>query len=376
MREQLSSHRHRPGWRRRTFAVAVLAVLGLALPACGGGNGAASSSNGAQINVPSSVTIAMGGGPDVVYASFLVAQSRYFPELTQKYGVTFNVATTSGGAQTMAALSGGGASTIGLADPVAATNAYVNGQKVVAVFNNFVGYGVVFVARKEYESTLGTDVARFADRTWGYAAPSGGGYAATAALAAAHGLDLKNLPQVATGDFASMLPALQAGRIDIVGMATATAAAAVNQGVGYVVASSHDPEFQSTVSGGRKIGSLIVMPQAFLTEYPEFAQELVNALVRARTDLQGASADSVRGMLAPDVADKTDPQVWSTAWSLAQPSIQATDGTFSDTQLKDTLDQQVKDGVLPSAADGEGLFNSSYVETAYQQLGLTSPTSP
>jgi ABC-type nitrate/sulfonate/bicarbonate transport system substrate-binding protein len=172
-----------------------------------------------------------------------------------------------------------------------------------------------------------------------------------------------------------MLPALQAGRIDIVGMATATAAAAVNEGVGYVVASSHTPSFQQRVTNGRKIGSLVALRSDFIREYPQFTQKLVDAFVQARLAVQGATGATVYRLVGSDVQSTFTAGVWATAWSLAQPSIQSTDGGFSTAQVAATLNQLEIDKVITSPSQARALFDSSYVTQAYKDLKTQPPAT-
>lgn len=378
MKESCSPGARKP--RRSVYLTAglVLALAGLAAAGCGSSGSSSTGSSNTQgsanssTKVPGTVNVVISAGPDVVYTDFLVAEQKYFPQLTKKYGVNFKYATTATGATTMAALQGS-SDTIALVDPVSASSAFVAGQDVVGVFNNFVGYGVVFVAPEKDKSARGTEVSNFGDGVWGYAAAAGGGYEATQALAEKNGLSFQKLKQVATGSYTAMLPAIESGRVDIVGMASTMAATAVADGVGYVVANSNTPEFQQSIPGGQKIGSMVVMPKAFINEYPAFTQQLVNALVEARHDVQGAQPDAIGSMMPTSFTSMLKPQVLANAWTLVQPAIEATDGTFSPSQVSQTLQQEVTGGTIKSASAAEALFDNTYVNSAYTELGIARP---
>lgn len=323
------------------------------------------------IDTPGTLNIAISGGIQSVHVAMFAAIEGKLAEAAEHYGVKVETFLAASGSDASAALAGGSAQicVCGTARSIAAVN---SGQDLEAIFNPFVGNGTVLVGAKKYESTIGGDLAGYADKTWAFASEGGTNAVAAQSVAEANGLDWGKINHVTYGDVAAGIPTLQSGRADLMAFDPVSAANAVALGVGYIIANLLDPE--NPVLDTSSIVSTSVWARGdFVKEYPEFVQVIVTSLVQTLHLLQDNSDSAARilDMLPKDFQDAfDDPAIWEAQWSIVKPAIGGTDGHFTDDNIESALEEAIRAKAITAADDSlRARFHNEFVDTAYEQIG-------
>jgi NitT/TauT family transport system substrate-binding protein len=352
----------------------VALVLGSTLLAACGSSTQSDAGTGSGPKAPSSVSIATVGSALTIFSPLYAAQPE-FDKVAQDFNTKITMQSFGKGADALTALLGGSVQVSAGASTDSMIKAAAHGQKLVATANIFTGGGFVLVGAKKFEATTGTDIAKFTDATWGYTSEGSTSQIYTAAIVEHAGLTWADEKHVALGSIAAFVPALQSGRADVVAMDPTSAAKAVADGVGYKLFNTNDATLFVPI-GGEILGNSLTFTDTFRTQYPELVQALTNAYLKSLLKLRTITDASAAYNLMPPDFQKAHPNdaVLAIDWSFSQPAWAATDGSFTARGIADTVKSA---GLTPEQAQSpevKALFDNSYIDTAYKQLGVARPS--
>ncbi len=323
------------------------------------------------ITTPDTLNISISGGIQATHVAMFAAIEGRLADAADHYGVKIEPFLAASGADAIAALSGGSAQ-ICVCGTVRAIAAIGSGQDLQAIFNPFVGNGTVLVGAKKYETSIGSDIAGYADKTWAFASEGGTNAIAAQSVAESNGLDWDNINYVTYGDVAAGIPTLESGRADLMAFDPVSAANAVRLGIGYIVANLLDPE-NPLLDTSSIVSTSVWARTDFVDEHPEFTQVIVTALVQTLLELQaesGSSGDILSALPADFQEAFDDPAIWDAQWAIVEPAINGTDGHFTDDNVTSALDEAVRAGAIPAADDSlRARFRNEFVDQAYEQIG-------
>jgi len=353
----------------------VAAVSALALTAAcsssGGGGSQAGSTGGAgsgsttACTAPSTVTFA-DNHPINVLAVRPVAQGiGAFDELEKECHTTVKVVEYGNGADIMNAVVGGQAD-IGDSSASSFAKVEAQGKSMQVVFSAFIGDGGVLIARKKYEQSRGSDLSKFAGATWAYPDASGACAFLIQAAAEHAGLTWKSQKQVSFGANSAAPVTLASGRSDILCTDPSTAAAAVHAGTAYVVFNSNDSKAAVPVVG-LQLGGVYGMNTSFVDKYPVLTQKLVDAFSKSLKAIQAVASDPAKVLALFPTQDQGPLQAgWAESWPLVAPAITANDGSMPAQAVSDSLNFDVKYGLLTQAQVGPAtaMFNNTFIDKA------------
>ncbi|MER7003273.1 ABC transporter substrate-binding protein [Dactylosporangium sp. NPDC000555] len=320
--------------RSRRLMAAVAAVAVFATTGCASGNDR--QSTGGSAKAPASLVISSSGNYLTSFAPLWAAEPD-FKDIEAKYKTKVSFEPFNKGSDALTALLGGSAQICNCGATTGLTAA-IAGKEVRYIGNIFKGTGQVVVAAKKYEATHGSDVAKFANATFGYTSPGSGSQVAGQKVAEHFGLNWSATKQLALGSTTAYSPALAAGRVDIVVMDVPIAIKTVEDGVGYIVADLSDPAKAAPLIGNI-IGAGLVTTKKFMDEYPELTQDVINALVSGINRVKKTPDPAAAYAALPAAYKKVNPdeKVFAKQWPYIYPSFGATEGTVDDKEIADTF---------------------------------------
>jgi NitT/TauT family transport system substrate-binding protein len=333
-------------------AASILATAGCSTNANGNGSTSAKGASNTVGAVPSShtVTIAIDPSQGSINAAQYTAEGiGAFEQVEHKFHVQINFPVLSGSGTTFISAIQGGSADAGEFAGGQVMKAVAQGVKLTSVFSFYTGGIIVLVAQKKYQSSRGTDIAKFNGATWGYTAAASTTSTQAEAVAKHFGLAWNKQMQVALGSPAAMEPALAAGRADIIAMNPQSAAEAVTDGTGYIVFNSLDPSVAGPILG-QQMGAQVVFSTSFTKSYPQLTQAIVGAYVaglrRVQKLLQNPAA--VLGTFTKQYQDYFR-SGFAKTWELEAPALKQGDGAFSPESIKETENFGVEYGLLPTS---------------------------
>jgi ABC-type nitrate/sulfonate/bicarbonate transport system substrate-binding protein len=250
---------------------------------------------------------------------------------------------------------------------------------LLGVFQESNGSGVAIVAAQKYKASIGTNAAGFASKTWCATIPSGTSYSALTGYASTNGLNINNINKLYIGSTAGYLPTMQSGQCDVTGMDAGSAANAVIQGIGYILANTNDPKtneslFSQTVP---QLGIAMVSTSTFTHQYPALTQALIQAQIKANNFILANidNPNKIYTMLPSDFTQANPVGLFVQQWSLTAPAF-VTNGLFSPQQVAATVSTQKAQGLIsssPGLPPLDQLNTNTYTLSAYNALGLPRP---
>jgi ABC-type nitrate/sulfonate/bicarbonate transport system substrate-binding protein len=353
--------------------LAAVVVTATACSSTGTTNGASSGSSGSGAGssrgcvAPSTVVFA-DNHPVNVLAVRPVAQGiDAFGQLEKQCHTTVKVVEYGNGGEIMNALVGGQAD-IGDSSAGSFAKVEAQGKSMQIVFSAFLGGGAVLIARKQYQASRSTDIARFSGSTWGYPDAAGACAFFDQAIAEHAGINWADQAQVAFGANSAAPVTLASGRADILCTDPSTAAAAVAAGTAYVVSNTNDRSTTVPIMG-LQLGGVYGMNKSFVDEYPVLTQLLVDAFLKSLKAIQAVSSDPAKVLaLFPQADQGPLAQGWDQSWPLAAPAITANTGAMPPQAIDDTLAFDQKFGLLTASeiSAARSMFNNTFVSKAIQ----------
>jgi ABC-type nitrate/sulfonate/bicarbonate transport system substrate-binding protein len=311
---------------------------------------------------PGSVVIATVAGYLAPYAPVNLAFGLgYLDEVAQQHDVTIEERALQAGPDVTALFLSGEADFMiqGIAQNVIAAN---EGRDVVAVMNLGQGPGVVAVGADEHESR-GTNVAAYADETFGYTREGSSSQTYLKALAERAGLDWSSdLTPLALGGVEGIIPGLASGTADIIMTDAGIAARAVAMGEGYVIFNSYDPDDAEAV-WGEQLGVAVASSSEFTQRYPNLTRDIIGALRRASEFIQANidDPDAIYDASTAEFRENVDRADFAGTWLLSKESF-LVDGTFAPEVVDRTMDLLLDIGAVPEGTQvPENFFDNSFV---------------
>jgi NitT/TauT family transport system substrate-binding protein len=341
-------------WRSRLCWGAVAAAVGMASLTMAARD-ARADENAGNLRI---VSVSESGGPLTIYAPYLIAIGA---GIFERHGIKIVEHPFGSGPAAFSDFAGGSADfCICGANQVLIAGA--SGRDVLSVFNSFLGGAAIFVGAKKYEKDRGTDLKKYDGAVWGFTTSGSVTEAYMISAAKSLGLDWSKQRALALGTVDAYIPALQTGRVDIITMDPKSAAQAIKLGIGYPVLSTIDPASAEPI-WGKQIGLPVTGTRAFAKKNPKLMQDFVDALREGLVTVQ-------KNLNNPDVLFKMYPATYQAAnqdykiqWGLVK-SAYGVDGTFTDQELKDTVNFTILIGQLkvpPGATfDPKRYFDNSW----------------
>ena len=290
-----------------------------------------------------------------------------FGDLEKQCHTSVRVVEYGNGAEVMNALVGGQAD-IGDSSAGSFAKVEAQGKSMQIVFAAFLGGGAVIIARKQYETSRGTNIAKFSGSTWGYPDASGACAFFDQAIAQHAGINWAGQSKVAFGANSAAPVTLASGRADILCTDPTTAAAAVAAGTAYVVFNTNDKSTTIPILG-LQLGGVYGMNKSFIDQYPVLTQLLVDAFLKSLKAIQAVSSDPAKVLaLFPQADQGPLTQDWAQSWPLAAPAITADTGAMPQQAIADSLSFDQKYGILTAAQAlaAQSMFNNTFINKAIQ----------
>lgn len=351
----------------KALAALVTATAVLAVTSACSSDSSSGSGGTDQCAAPKTVVFADNHPINVLAVRPVAEGINAFDELEKACNTKVKVVEYGNGGDIMNALVGGQAD---IGDSSAGSFAKVasQGKEMQIVFSAFLGGGAVIIGRKQYESSRGSDIAKYGGGTFAYPDASGscGYFIQTAAEHA--GLDWSKQKKVAFGANSAAPVTLASGRADLLCTDPSTAAAAVAAGSAYVVFNTNDRDATVPVLG-LQLGGVYGMNKSFVDKYPVLTQHLVDAFVKALKAIQAVATDPAKVLaLFPQADQGPLSKGWNESWPLVAPAITANDGSFPQEAIDDSLEFDQKVGLLDATqvAAARSMFNNTFVDKAKQ----------
>jgi ABC-type nitrate/sulfonate/bicarbonate transport system substrate-binding protein len=314
---------------------------------------------------PRTVSVALSGGQNTMFAAFLVAAGA---GLFEKRGIKVDQQSFASGTASFAAFAGG-STNLCICGATQVLTAGASGRDVVSFFNLYHGGAVTFMAPKKLEAEKGRDLKKFDGMTWAYTAEGSVSQVFMTRAAQHAGLKWENQKRLAIGGVEAFLPTLRSGRADLVTMDPMSGAKALALGVGYAVFNTNDPALAEPI-WGRQIGLPMVATRAWLDKNPELAQDFADALREGLVLVQEKidDPDALLKLMPPEYQEayKTE---FASQWALAKPAFTNVDGTFSDKAINDTVAFARAVGVL-KVPEGGGFDPKKYFDNRFAEKAV------
>lgn len=355
----------------KKFPTRVLAgIAGLtaaaALAGCGGGSATSSDGNPTQLRV--GVFSA-----DVTFSAFYaaIADDGELTKTLKDKDIELKIETIPSGSNLVAALAGGSVDAA-IIPGTAILGVSAQGGKIVPLMNMFDGPSQQIIANKKLESANGTDVAKFDKGRWAFTRVGSISEISAELTAEAAGLTWKEQKRLPLGSGSETQAVLESNRADILSTSPANAAEAVASKTAYLIANPQDDESSPVAE---QLNAVFAGSPKFTKDHPELTQDIVTALVSELSGLAKATdAGEVLGEMSPDFTKAVEGS-WDLQWDYSKSGFSRATGGFSAGEIDQTvkgaqLVAVVKDDYTPA----EGLFDNTFVEKAYADLGLTAPS--
>ncbi len=326
----------------------------------------------ASISVPAAaqgtpsrtVTVALSGGQNTLFAPFLVAAGS---GLFEKRGIKVEQQSFPSGAASFAAFSGG-SMPLCVCPPTMVMAAASTGRDVVAIFDLSHGAAMVFSAHKKHEKDRGTDLAKFDGLTWAYTAEGAPSQIFMMRAAQSANLKWENQKRVAVGGVDAYLPALRAERADIITLDPMSAARAIAQNLAYPVFNTNDPA-QLAPAFGLQLGLPMVTTRAWLTANPQLAQDFVDAMREGMVMIQERINDPQAILrMMPQEFQQAYSADFPVQWGLVKTAFVGVDGVFPAKALTDTASLARTTGVLKGDSDASRPFENRLAQSAVTRI--------
>lgn len=355
---------------RRLATAGTVAILAATLAACGQSSG--SHDNGSAAKAPDKVTFGTAGGQNVAFAShFNAVSSGAIESALKQFDTKLGQQDYGSGQPLIAAVASGDVAFAVLPlDVVLALNLKNRGLVGLSVVSN--GGSTVLVGASKYKDSRGTDLAKYDGAKWGYTREGSQTQIVAKIMATNAGLDWGHQQGLALGSTSALGPALSAGNVDLAAMDPVSAAAAVSDGTGYVIANSEESSQLFPLSHS---GTALVAQKSFVDKYPDLTQAVVKAEITGLLDVTGHIDDPayILKQMSPDFR-KVNGANWDIEWNLVKPAFANVSGGFTEATLQDTVKlTRIQFGVPEGKDLDTSAYINDYVKKAYASLGKQLP---
>jgi ABC-type nitrate/sulfonate/bicarbonate transport system substrate-binding protein len=399
------------GWRRwvgpsairpaRGLAGAALAAT-LAVSACssassasGGSSGTSGTSGGSSSgastpaassflpssltgSAPSTVKIGLGGGYSIQFLPAILAMGAgYYQQVADRFHTSISFDVYPSGTPAQAAFFGGTDQfdVLGVVSQLAAVG---QGEDQVALVNQSLGIGIPVYAPIKYQSSRGTDIAKFNSPTWCQIAPGGPSHAAAVLLAALNHLDISKLGLTTLGGVSAEVPSIQAGRCDLLAGTPNSAAVADATGASYIVQNTITPQGSIPLAGQVLCVSLM-SSNKFIGQYPQLSQAITDATLKALLFIQQniSAPQTIYNLLPAGMKGTISEKDFASLLQLAGGTFapKYTSGGFTVQSISDSVlfEKSIGEISESTSINPSKAFNNKLVNQAYKDLGASVP---
>ncbi|UOY03194.1 hypothetical protein [Blastococcus sp. PRF04-17] len=245
------------------------------------------------------------------------------------------------------------------------------GGELVPLMNMFDGPSQQIIANTRVEQTNGDDISAFEDGGWAFTRVGSISEITLKSAAEDAGLTWEELERIPLGSGSETQAVLESDRADILSTSPNNAAKAVSSGEAYLVTNPQDDE-SSPIA--KQLNSVLAASPDFVTQYPEFTQDVVTAVVGELSELAAATSpdEVLEGMPAEFVAANADN--WDLLWEYSHTGFTRATGGFSQEEIDQTVaGAQLVAVVDSSYAPPAELFDNSRIVAAYEEIGADAP---
>ncbi|WP_236790842.1 ABC transporter substrate-binding protein [Amycolatopsis sp. GM8] len=250
------------------------------------------------------------------------------------------------------------------------------GQDVSSIFTHYTGTATIMIGATKYKDSRGTNVSAYNGSHWCFTTLGSNSDLTSRYVAKDAGLDWSKQSAISVGNTGALLPTMQVGRCDIAAMDTNSAAAAIAQGVGYLVQNPLSPANQQRIFGGLVPGLVTWASDKFTSRYPELTQAIVDAQLRAVLFQQQHEADpaQIYAALPKSFTEKTSAEEFAAGWGLFAPGIDSNTGGAEPSQVETSIALGNAVGADVKSVP-EKTFDNKFVRQAYLDLKVQVPPS-
>ncbi len=312
------------------------------------------------------ISIVMAGGQNTMFAPLLVAIGG---GLFEKRGIEVEQQPFGSGTRASAAFNGGSGEFC-ICGPTNILSAVAGGIDTVAIFNQYLGGTVVFMAPKAMEKTKGTDLKNFDGVTWAYTAEGSVSQAFMIRAAQAAGLDWSKQRGIAIGGIAAFVPTLKEGRAELVTMDPMSGAKAMSLGIGYPVFNTNDPTVVEPI-WGQQIGMTLATTQAFIDKNEQLVQDVVDAVREGQVFVKKNinNPDAIFAKMPAEYRE-ANPD-FAEQWKFVKVAY-VVDGTFTNKAVADTVSFALAVGTLKpfttDKLDPRKIFSNRFAAAAVAKM--------
>jgi sulfonate transport system substrate-binding protein len=338
------------------------------LTACGG-EPTSSSGEGAKSVSKVNFGVASGSSNIAFAPHWAAVESGALDRALDAHGARMEQQTFSSGPPLIAAVAAGQIDLAIVPTNVALALA-AKRRPVMAVFHLSTGGSAMLVGASKFQSSRGTDIAKYDRANWGYSGEGSTTQLVARIVAENAGLAWTNQKGIALGPTSALEPALKAGRAEIASIDPDGAASAIASGTGYLV-------FNSNVKGSPLFpyalaGTSVIARRQFVEQRPEVVAAVVKAELEGLAALKEAAKDPERvRKLLPKASTEGE---WAAKWQLVAPAFEQATGVFSEDVLAQSaaLAELGSDEKIPPEVIKDAVTNE-FVTKAYRDLDLPTP---
>ncbi|GAA1854021.1 hypothetical protein GCM10009836_37610 [Pseudonocardia ailaonensis] len=353
---------------------ACAALLALTVSACGSSGAESAGGNGQK--APETVRIGLSQGFILNQMTTMLAQGLgYYKEVEDKFGTKIDLEVQATNTVGQSAFFGDSidfyqGSISGLLPPAA------KGEDVTSIFTHYTGTATIMVGATKYKADRGTNVGAYDHGNWCFTTLGSNSEVTSRYVAKDAGLDWSKQSAIAVGNTSALLPTLQAGRCDIAAMDTASAADAIDKGVGYLVENPLTQANQERIFGGSVLGLVTWASAKFTSKYPELTQAITEAQLRAVRFQQEHASDPgpIYAALPKTFTEQTTAEQFAAGWKLFAPGIDSNTGGADKTQIQTSIALGKAIGADVSSVPDK-TFDNTYVRQAYVDLKTQVPAA-
>lgn len=377
--EKKSWGTHTRSARRALGGIGLVTITVSLIAACSsGGAGSVSASNPSGGGGPAPATVHIAGPVNALYApDELVLGKDYLGKVESQFHTKFVFDVLGSSTAQVDAFLGGNDQFV----MVQASSLYpaaAAGKDFLAINQSSVGGSQIMVGNVKYKSSRGTKIAKYDGGTWCYTTVGSGSYVGDQVAAQAAGLDWSKQKQLAVGSVSGFLPALLAGRCDIAGEDSTSAASAILGGAGYTVQNQSSQAVDTQIYGTSTplVGGTFDTSKAFASQYPQLVQAIDTAFVKAEIFEQKnkANPQTIYAAMPKQFTSANSLASFIEQWQLQEPCLITGSGIIPTASIGATTGfLKTVGGVSGETSRIAADFTNKYTLAAYKELGLPTP---
>jgi hypothetical protein len=336
---------------------------------------------------PSSVKIGLAGGYAINFLPAEVAMGAGFLNtVASRFHTSISFDIYGGGSTAEPAFLGGTDqwTVIGTGSYLPAN---VQGKDQIGVLSEQMQVGPIFLGPAKYASSRGTNVSAYGvpGSTWCQISPTGSSNTGILLLAGINKVNIANQNLTTIGSVANVLPSLQSGQCALVAGDVNSAALGAIQNTSYVVANFETPA-ATIPAAGEQAGIPLTTSNAFLKQYPQLSQAIVDAVLKALLVIQANSSNAnyLYNLLPSAMTATLSLGAFAQTMTYFGPGSDSSwgptfnNGTFPTQEINDVVSLALATKTLTASqvVNPSLSFANKYVLKGYKDLNAPLPTGP